>query len=96
MSMSQVNDKIITKKAFSIDLNAAEEMSAEDVDKELQKKLVNMSDVNDVFNQVIGEVLTIVDASVVDKSQNKAMKDLIKHSIYDGLDTLHALIDDQA
>lgn len=95
MSMSQVNDKIITKKAFEVDLSVAEEMSAEDIDKELKKKKVNMCDVGDVFNQITGEVLTVVDACITDKEQKKAMKDLIKHSIYDGLDTLHALTDDQ-
>lgn len=91
--MSQVGDKIITKQVMEVDLDSASEMSAEDVDKALGQKLVNMFDVDNVFNTIVGETLTVIDASLTDKEQKKAVKDLIKHSIYDGLDTLHALSD---
>ena len=91
--MSQVGDKIITKQVMEVDFDSASEMSAEEVDKVLERTLISMKDVNSVFNTIVGETLTVIDASLTDKEQKKAVKDLIKHSMYDGLDTLHALTD---
>lgn len=88
---TQYGDKIVTKNAFEGDFDSLEEVDASEVDAMLEKKSVNMKDVSDVFRNVVGDVLTIIDAVIADKEQKKATKDLVKHSIYEGLDDLHAL-----
>lgn len=35
------------------------------------------------FNFMLGDILTILDATVVDKQQNKAVKDLVKRTVWD-------------
>lgn len=40
------------------------------------------------FGYVLGRVLTIVDASLQDKEQNKAVKDIIKSEFYRAFDVL--------
>jgi hypothetical protein len=53
-------------------------------DSPLQKfmwKLQGLSD--DTMNDNLGKVLTLIDASITDKEQNKALKDLIKQVFYD-------------
>lgn len=39
-------------------------------------------------SQVLGKVLTIVDASVTDRDQREAMKQLIKQAVWDTADTV--------
>jgi len=87
-------DVILVKKAYRVDIDSVtEDDEGVDVDVALGGKVIDMLDVTKTFERVVGEVLTIVDASVADKDQKKAMKSLIKQSIYDGLDDLHALSD---
>ena len=40
---------------------------------------------------LLGKVLTIIDASISDKAQNKAIKDLIKDRFYSQLDWIRKL-----
>jgi len=90
MSMS---DKVIVKQAFDILDGPIEEVDESVVNKELEKKSVNLVTISDNFKGMVGRVLTIIDASVTDKEQKKAMKDLIKAEIYDTEDSLFALAD---
>lgn len=46
------------------------------------KITVGLSTVTCQTLQLMGEVLTIIDASIFDKQQNKAVKDLIKSRFY--------------
>ena len=85
------DDVIITKKAYRCDLSAVEEVDPEYVDSELKKVIVDMQEVGKQFEIVVGDVLTLIDASMTDKDQKKALKSLIKVAIYEGLDNLHAL-----
>ena len=41
-------------------------------------KLVTYEFVQNRMSKLLGRVLTIMDASIIDKSQNKAVKDIIK------------------
>jgi len=43
---------------------------------------IGISDVSESILQLLGEVLTIIDAAIGDKQQNKAVKDLIKSRFY--------------
>lgn len=45
------------------------------------EKALSHSFVSDVLRKIMGKVLTIIDASVLDKQQNKAMKDLLRAAI---------------
>lgn len=84
-------DVILTKKAHRVCLEEVTEVDDEYVDGELEKITTDMLDVTKTFERVVGDVLTLIDASVTDKEQKKALKSLVKAAIYDGLDDLHAL-----
>lgn len=92
---SQVGEKIIIKKAYDVDFENMTEANEEEVGAFLKKKMVSMHEVTGTVENAVGEVLTIIDGCITDKEQKKAIKSMIKHSMYDILDTLHALSDDQ-
>lgn len=48
---------------------------------ELKNKI--MSDIYDLENLRLGKVLTIIDAVIMDKDQNKAVKDLVRNAFYE-------------
>jgi hypothetical protein len=45
------------------------------------KNAFKLSFVTDNLNDLLGKLLTIVDASVIDERQNKSMKDLIREKV---------------
>ena len=49
----------------------------------LAQKNLHVSDVGNYTNNIIGEVLAIIDASISDKEQRRAIKQLIKRSVWD-------------
>jgi len=49
------------------------------------EKLICYSAIEHKVKQMAGEILTIVDASIVDEKQNKALKDLVKGRIRETL-----------
>ena len=49
----------------------------------------------DVLRKTMGRTLTIIDASVVDKVQNKSMKDLLRQVFSDQMDFTSELVFDQ-
>lgn len=50
---------------------------------EAAQKNLHVSDVGNYTNNIIGEVLAIIDASIADKEQKFAIKRLIKRSVWD-------------
>lgn len=46
-------------------------------------KLATYSYVHSKVSRVVGQVLTVIDASIIDPKQNKAMKDLIRGIVSD-------------
>jgi hypothetical protein len=45
------------------------------------KNAFKLSFVTENLNDLLGKILTVIDASVVDERQNKSMKDLIKEKV---------------
>lgn len=87
----QDDELVIVKKALKADFSKMEELDEGDVDDILKGKGVNMFDVTHTVEHSVGEVLTVIDGCITDKEQKKAIKSMIKNSMYDILDTLHAL-----
>jgi len=57
----------------------------------LDKSLVSLwngiySEVYEDKQRVVGKILTIIDAVIVDEKQNKSVKDLIKQSVWEELE----------
>ena len=49
------------------------------------EKLINYYRLEDDIKSLAGRILTIIDAGISDKQQNKALKDLIKKEVRDSL-----------
>lgn len=75
--MSKIKEMVIAQgtKGFVtynfVDLNEWEPVFGE--------KALSHSFLQDSFRKIMGRTLTIIDASVIDKDQNKAMKDLVRN-----------------
>jgi hypothetical protein len=57
-----------------------------DVDNDIptmNKYLADYGYIQNEFSNMLGKVLTIIDASIVDKVQNKAVKDIIRNEFID-------------
>jgi len=52
------------------------------------ERALTTSFVMHMLGKVMGKTLTIIDASVVDKQQNKSMKDLLRNVFSDAMDTV--------
>lgn len=50
-----------------------------------------LNSINTQIGFLMGKVLTIIDASISEKQQNKAMKDLIKNEFYSKLDWIRQI-----
>jgi len=50
------------------------------------EKALSHSFVMDILRKVMGKTLTIIDASILDKQQNKAIKDLIREVMSEQMD----------
>jgi len=59
--------------------------------KKMKKFTLQLHEINAQIGHIMGEVLTIIDASIPDKQQNKAVKDLIKNKVYFQLDWIRKL-----
>lgn len=46
---------------------------------------------SDLFNYIQGRVLTIIDASIADKQQNEAIKDLLRQAIWGTAESIYVL-----
>lgn len=51
--------------------------------------ILSYSDMEATASYLTGRILTIVDSSVSDRAQNKAMKDLVKQCVYERLDWIY-------
>lgn len=94
-SSKMFGEKFLVKKAVKYEESAQLPLNAEESNRLLSKRVVTMVQVDNVIQQMLGEVLTIVDAGFDDSERKKAFKDLIRNSVYDALDSFHALSDDQ-
>jgi hypothetical protein len=68
-----------------------ENLSSVELEEAMKNRFVNMNDVGEHVSRLAGRILTIIDASISDRQQNKAMKDLIKQEVGKTLDVLHEL-----
>lgn len=55
------------------------------IDNEKPSALFTVEFIRHQFTSIVGKTLTIIDASIQDPVQRKAVKDLIKHQIYSQL-----------
>ena len=68
---------------------------AEYPDEGMGEKLLAHSFLLDCFRKIMGRTLTIIDASIYDKQQNKAMKDLVRQIFSDEIEFSADLAYDQ-
>lgn len=61
----------------------------------LSEKALSHSFLMDSFRKVMGKTLTIIDASVIDKAQNKAIKDLLRGVFSDEMEFAAEMAFDQ-
>ena|SRR3990167_6819073 len=61
-------------------------LEGEQLAEKLNEATMPLSGVCSQFNFLMGKVLTIIDASIADERQNKALKDLIKNSFREQMD----------
>lgn len=59
--------------------------------KEISEATFPLTGVSAQFGFLLGDILTIIDASISDKQQNKALKDLIKNKFYNKLDWIRRI-----
>lgn len=80
------------------DVVTGENIAPDVIEKEglwKQNKLVDHAFVMEQLRKIVGKTLTIIDASVVDKRQNKAMKDLVRNVVSDEMEHLAEMLVDQ-
>lgn len=63
-----------------------EKLSIEKYESSVGEIALSHSFVMDVLRKVMGRTLTIIDASIIDKQQNKALKDLLRQVISDEME----------
>ena len=76
MSMSQESNE----QFLTIDQNL--DACAAAMQHTLKDKVLSLDCISTQLQFLLGEILTIVDASVVDSTQRKAVKDLVKSKFY--------------
>jgi hypothetical protein len=74
--MSKIKEIIVCKKSGSLVSYASKNIS--ELEVEFGEKAISFSFVMDLFRMIMGKTLTIIDSSVIDPKQNKAMKDLLR------------------
>lgn len=67
-------------------IDSSQVLSGEELAEKIEKGKLPLSSIMAQFNFLQGKVLTIIDASIQDERQNKALKDLIKNSFYEQMD----------
>lgn len=87
------NEEFRAYQTFSIDRTNVQDSKCPSPMK--GEKLATHGFVQDVLRKVMGETLTIIDASVVDVRQNKAMKDLLRKCISDQMEFIADMMYDQ-
>ncbi len=81
----EANGKLI---AYSLD-------SIEDIELFNGEYLLRFSFAKDILRKLMGQTLTVIDASIVDSRQNKAAKDIIRNSYNEELCFLSDMSFDQ-
>lgn len=56
---------------------------------------ISHSFVTDLFRKLMGKTLTIVDASISDKQQNKAIKDLVRGAYMEEIEFVNSMVYNQ-
>ena len=72
-----------------------EKLSIDKYDFSFGEVALSHSFVMDVLRKVMGKTLTIIDASIIDKQQNKALKDLLRQIISDEMEFTSEISFDQ-
>jgi hypothetical protein len=62
-----------------------EQCSSEDYQLSDGESLASFSLIKDTMRKLMGKTLTVIDASIMDKQQNKAVKDIIKSAFNEEL-----------
>lgn len=52
------------------------------------RQVINLSDVSNFLSHIEGRFLTVADASIVEKEQNRAVKSLIRNLVWEEFDVV--------
>ena len=74
--MSKVNEVVVVKKEEGF--VSYQKVEASNYETNCGERFLSHGFLMDTLRKVMGRTLTIIDSSIVDKQQNKAMKDLIR------------------
>jgi len=74
--MSKIKEIIVCEKQGNLVSYPVRDISKLEV--EFGEKAIAFSLVMDLFRKIMGKTLTIIDSSIVEPKQNKAMKDLLR------------------
>lgn len=77
------------------DTEVYEPKDVKDFEPMLGEKLATFRFIKARHSHMVGKMLTIVDACLVDKDQKKAAKDLVRNAVSDELDFLSNILFDQ-
>jgi uncharacterized protein YjcR len=94
--MSKKTDDILVKtyrRVEGVELNEIEEVDEKEVNRVLQTKHIDMLTLDNRISNLMGQLLTLMEASISDPVQRKAMKDVIRDYISEWHDDLYALSD---
>jgi hypothetical protein len=59
------------------------------------EKALSIGFVFDCFRKIMGKTLTIIDASILDKQQNKSVKDLVRNMFSENMEFVSEMVYDQ-
>lgn len=87
--------KIIVADKTNQDFISYEMIEVKDYKGVADEKALSISFVFDCFRKIMGKTLTIVDASIIDKQQNKSVKDLIRNMFSENMEFVSNMVYDQ-
>ncbi len=94
--MSQKIEKILVcKNDREKDEVSYKEVDLNDYEAGCGEVAISHGFIMDSFRKIMGRTLTIIDASIVDKQQNKAMKDLLRAVFSDEMEFVADMVFDQ-
>lgn len=96
MSMSKSKEFGLVKTYQKVDMAKVMgdgAMTNEEIERGMERKNVNLLAIDNEFKLMTGQILTLVDATMSDPIQRKAMKDVMKTIIYGSLENLFAYAD---
>jgi len=91
--MSKIKEIVLVKREQ--DVISYEPVSIDEYNAYEGEKALSHSFVMDCFRKIMGRTLTIIDASVHEKQQNKAMKDLVRNIFSDEMEFVADMAYDQ-